>query len=120
MQDTLYCPICNSKFKNKKIIDEYLYSIDTKGNFIQRVCSSGLNHSILLISNLKKEVVFIKTSLSSNYSKFIEINFINNRSVISCTKNGNRQLIHINKSINPDFPNLSLLISKVNNYINFS
>jgi len=121
MNDTLYCPVCNNKLKNKNLPNQKLYAVDNQSDYIERTCSSGFNHSLRFFTDKKtKKVHLLKTSISPNYSRFIEIDFLNHKSKISCFKMGESEAININKIIEPDFPNLSNLKNKVDVYVKFS
>jgi hypothetical protein len=121
MKDTLYCPICNNKLKNKKLKNQNLYLINNCSDYIERTCSDGFNHTLQFFTEQKtKKVHLLKTSLNHNYSKFIEIDYLNNKSRISCFKMGKPEYIEIDKVIDTDFPKLDNLKNKINTYVAFS
>lgn len=119
MQDTLCCPICGDRMRSKK---EQAYSLILKkdSNFIERTCT-GINHCIQLVVDLcSKEIDFIKLSLTRDYSKFVLIDFVNNKSNIMCMKKGVKQSFEIHKAVVPDFPELKELKRIIDLYIVFS
>lgn len=119
MNDSKTCPICNNKFKNKTL-KKFNLIPDNPSDYIQRNCSHGLNHSLQIYLNLKsKKIDKLKTSLNKNYSRYFEIDFVNNKSKIYCLKNSETEIININRIIEPDFPNLTLLKHKVECLVNF-
>ena len=108
MEDTLTCPICNNKLRN-------LYLIDFQ---IERTCV-GINHTLQFIVK-NKQVLFLKTSLESNYSKFIDIDFVDKKCKIIMLKMSKPFYIEIPKLLEPDFPLLLSLKEKVSLYVTFS
>lgn len=120
MIDTLLCPICSNKLRNRNIKNHYAYAIDNVSNYIERTCSGGMNHSLQMLTEQDtKKVHFLKTSLNHTYSRFIEIDFLNNKSRISCLKLGKPEYIEIKKIFTPDFPELSVLKEKVETLVTF-
>lgn len=120
MNDTLKCPICKSKLKNKNLLNHNLYLTNSIGNYIQRTCS-GMNHMLQFFIEIKtKKVVGLKTSLVHDYSKFIEINFIDNKSKITCFKMGIPNNIYLPNIPRLDFPEFKELNDKINKLITFS
>lgn len=120
MHDMLACPICNAKMRNVKCPEKYLHSIDKMANYIERT-HAGMNHSVqLFVDERTKQIDFMKISLNPKYSKFIEIDFLNQKCRILCLKNGKSEYIEVNKMIEPDFPNLTKLIEKVSLYVTLS
>jgi hypothetical protein len=119
MDDAHNCPICNSvlKITNKK--DIFLSEIKTWGNFAIKICP-GANHFLKIISNDQKEMVWLMCSLNKEYTKFIIINYYQQRCLIICSKNNIRQSIAIDKLLMPDFPHLHLLKKKVDMYVALS
>lgn len=117
MDDTLFCPICGNKFRNIKLNNKTLLSINKTANFMERTCA-GTNHVLILFSDVaSKKIDFMKLSLDPKYSRFLEIDFINKKCRISCFKNSNPKYIEITNMIVPDFPKLEALKSQVELYI---
>lgn len=108
MDDTKICPICKNKFNSKSI----------NNSKFERTCS-GINHTLTIISS-SKQIESIKFSLDSKYSKFIEIDFLNNLSTITCYDNKKESKIKIPKILTPDFPKLTSLKQNVQMYISIS
>ena len=121
MHDTKVCPICGLKMRTINLKNRLLHLVNKQSDYIERTCSKGLNHTLMLFTDYKTgQVDFIKLSLNPKYSKFLEIDFINQKCRISCKKDGKTENIEINKMIYPDFPELTDLKSKVNLYVTFS
>jgi len=121
MEDVITCPICNGKLRTLRLIDKYHHVVNKTANYIERTCSQGMNHSLqLLTDETTGQVDFIKISLNHKYSRFIEIDFINQKSRISCMKAGKAEYIDVDKIWEPDFPNLTKLKEKVALFITFS
>ena len=120
MIDTNKCPICSEKLKNRKLKNHYLYFVENISDYIEKTCSNGMNHTVQIFTDVKtKKIHLLKTSLSHDYSKFIEFDFLNSKSRISYFKLGIPEYINIKKLINPDFPKLINIKDKVNTYVNF-
>ena len=120
MDDTLHCPICRRKFRTVNIENRRLYMTEKVGNWKERTCT-GPNHSLQIFSDVEsKKVDLLTLSLNPKYSKYLEIDFVNQRCRINCMKDGKSEYIHIDKMIEPDFPNLIKLKERVALYIVFS
>lgn len=120
MIDTKNCPICNQKLKNRNLKDHYLYFVDNVSDYTEKVCSNGINHTIQIFTDSKtKKIHLLKTSISHDYSKFIEIDFLNSKSRISYFKLGKPEYVNVKKIIYPDFPNLKSIKDKVDTYVKF-
>lgn len=121
MDDCLACPICANKLKNIKFCNKFFSPPLSNSNYIIRTCHAGMNHSLQFYFNDDSKLIdFLKISLSPNYSKYIEIDFLNKKSRINCYKNGKHEYISIPKMIKPDFPALTKLKEKVAMLITFS
>ena len=119
MDDTTQCPICQNKFRNIKK-NGPLHAIGKNGNYIERTCT-GMNHSLQLFTNTRtKKVDFLKLSLNPKYSRFLEIDYHNQKCRIACYKDGKPEYLEIDKMLNPDFPDLIKLREIVALYILFS
>lgn len=119
MDDSLLCPICGNKFRNVNLNNRYLHPIGKTADFIERTCSQGMNHVIQIYYDGQR-VDFVRLSLNPKYSKFLEIDFLNQKCRISCLKNGKAEYIEIPKMIEPDFPLLEKLKERVSLYVVFS
>jgi hypothetical protein len=118
MDNTSSCPICEKKLSSTNALNKD--NLDKTTTYTERKCAS-MNHSIILLINDKTDKVdFIKMSLNPKYSRFIEIDFYNNKCRINCLKNGKPEYINIPKMIVPDFPELIKLKEKVGLFITFS
>jgi hypothetical protein len=121
MDDTLACPICANKLRNIKLPNKFLHAANKTANYIARTCHNGMNHSVTFyVDEDSKQVDFIKLSLNPKYSRFIEIDFVNQKCRINCLKDSKPYYIDINKILEPDFPLLNELKSRVGLYITFS
>lgn len=120
MLDTLHCPVCNLKLKNKKLNNYHLHSVNNISDYFERNCTNGMNHFVQMFTHQKsKEVHFLKTSLAPNFTRFIEIDFLNKKSRISCFKMGQPEYIEVKKIMSPDFPFLNSLKEKVETFVTF-
>jgi hypothetical protein len=121
MDDTSDCPICNNKLRSIKLENHFLNLVDKKSTFVERTCSTGMNHHLQFFTDQEtKKVDFIKISLHHTYSRYIEINFIHQKCKVSYTKDGKSHIIEIPKLIIPDFPKLDKLKERVSLYAVFS
>lgn len=122
MQDVLTCPICSLKLESvsKKRL-RTLHWINKTSTYTEKKCVAGRNHSLLLFADkLTGKIDLIKFSIESDYSKFIEIDFVNQKCRIHCLKAGQPHYIEISSIIEPDFPNLEKLKQKVSLFVTFS
>jgi len=119
MDDFKECPICNNKLRT---VNNVSVSFDKKHKLTsERTCSKGMNHSLMIHSDIEtNQVLKIKISLAANYTKFIEINYVLNKSIILCMKDGKISPINIDKVLEVDFPDLEKLRKKVDMLIAFS
>lgn len=119
MDDCVNCLICGNKLKNINLKNYNLLLINKISNYTERTCA-GINHSLQLWSDKStSKIDFLRFSLDSNYSKFLEIDYVNKKSRLSCWKNSMPKFIYFNKIIEPDFPKLSNLIDKLSTYLLF-
>lgn len=80
-----------------------------------------MNHVIQVFYNTRsKQIDFLKLSLNPKYSRFLEIDYYNQKCRISCVRDGNIEYIDIESLIEPDFPDLVKLKEKVSVYVVFS
>lgn len=121
MDDTLVCPICENKLRTIRITNKHLFPVNKTANYAERTCSEGMNHSLQLFTDEETgQIDFLKISLNPKYSRYIEIDFINQKCRINCMKNGKSEYIDVPKMIEPDFPALVKLKERVSLYIVFS
>lgn len=121
MEDVLNCPICGDKFKNRHLNNKLLLPVGKLSNYVERLCSSGHNHIMNLWVDKKTNCVdLIKIGLDAKYSRFIEINFLQHKSRITCIKNGVYEFVDVPKLLELDFPYLAELKEKIDLYILFS
>lgn len=121
MDDVLTCPVCGSKMRNIHTDNKLLHPVGKTANYTERVCA-GHNHTISLWADKEtKQVDFLKISLNSEYSRWIEVDYVNQKCRIICrSKQGENEYIEIPKILEVDFPDLVKLKEKVSIYILFS
>lgn len=121
MEDTLLCPICGNKLRNLRLSNTFLSIIDKEGNFIERTCTQGHNHSLMLfVDEDTQKVELLKVSLTTQYSRFVEINYALGKSRLSYLKNNRAEYIDIDKVLEADFPALEKIKEKCGILITFS
>lgn len=121
MDDTLTCPVCGNRLRNIRLPNRYFQMLDKKANFIERTCTLGHNHALQFFTDEGTgEVDLLKISLTSQGTRFVEINYVLGISRISCLKNGETYYLEIEKVLEPDFPNLTKLKEKVGIFVVFS
>lgn len=109
MKDTLYCPICKVRMTSRKI--NWIINGVHQGPTTSRLCP-GFGHFVTMYIQ-KKQVVLLKVSLNSQYTRQIEIDYRFQTSKIIYDYNTISVFIHIPKLLVPDFPNLTELKEKV-------
>jgi hypothetical protein len=120
MDDVLTCPICGNKMRTSHLKNKLLHPVGKTANYAERLCN-GHNHIVQFWTDKEtKQVDMIKISLKPNYSRFIEIDYVNQKCRITCAKEGEHEYIEIPKMIEPDFPDLVSLKERVNLYVVFS
>lgn len=118
MDDTIWCPLCQNKFRNLILKDKLYHPLSKTSSFIERSCFNNKNHYMQLVTDLTtNQVDFLKFSLDPSYNKFITINYFNNECILTLVNN---TVIKIPKIIEPDFPLLLKLKQQVNLYSVFS
>ena len=118
MDDTTFCPICKNKLRAINLNQKFLHLINKTADYVERVCANGMNHTIQFFSDKSTDKIdLLKISLNPKYSVFLQIDFINKKSIIQCFKDGKSKNIEIQKIIELDFPLLSQLKNKIDLYI---
>lgn len=121
MDDVLCCPICGNKLRTSHLPNKLLHPVGKTADYAERVCSQGYNHTVTLWSDkTTKQVDMIKISLNPKYSRWLEIDYVNQKCRITCAKDGEYEYIDIPKMIEPDFPDLVKLKERVSLYVVFS
>ncbi len=120
MDDTTSCPICNNKLRSLKHPNKYLHPIAKTANFYERTCN-GINHMLQFYTDSStNKIDFIKVSLTPNYSRFVEIDFFNQKSRISYIIESKPEYVEVPKILELDFPNLIKLKEKISLYATFN
>lgn len=122
MDDTTSCPICGNKLRNVYMSHRFMHAIDKASSYVERTCVGGMNHSLQFFTDTaieKPTVDLIKVSLNPSLNRFIEINFINDKSRVYCMKDGRNEIIELPKMLELDFPDLVKLKNKINIYVVF-
>ena len=121
MQDTLNCPICQHKLQNIRTYRDFQQP-GTNSHYqlyIERKCN-GLNHTLMFFVNNETRLVdFVKVSLNPYYSRFFEINFIQESCRIAYMKESVPTYIEVPKILDLDFPHLTKLKEKIELYGKF-
>jgi uncharacterized protein YbaR (Trm112 family) len=121
MDDVLHCPICGNKLKTNHHTNKLLHPTGKTVDYAERICSEWPNHILAIWTDkASKKVDLLKFSLNPKYSRFLEIDYVNQKCRIICTKEGEIQNIEIPKMIEPDFPDLEKLKERVSLYVVFS
>ncbi len=121
MDDVSHCPICGNKLRTNHHNNKLLHPVSKTTDYAERVCSDGHNHTVTVWTDkTTKQVDLLKLSLSPKYSRFLEIDFVNQKCRVICAKDGEYEYIDIDKMIEPDFPDLVKLKEKISLYIVFS
>ena len=121
MDDILRCPICSNKLRSSHRSNYLLHPVGKTADYTSRTCSTGHSHVVVLWTDrTTKQVDLLKISLKPNYSRFVEIDYVNRRCRVTCLKDGNYEYIEIPKMIEPDFPDLVKLKERVGLYVLFS
>lgn len=121
MDDVLHCPICGNKLRTSHHTNKLLPFVNKTADYAERICSDGHNHIVVIWTDkATKKVDFLRLSLNAKYSRFLEIDYINQKCRITCAKDGEYEYINIPKMIEPDFPDLEKLKERVGLYVVFS
>jgi hypothetical protein len=90
MDDTLHCPICGKKMRTINTLDRLLHSVNKRADYAERTCTDGMNHRGLRIFTDKAtgKVDFLVLALNPKNSKYLEVDFVNQKCRINCMKNG--------------------------------
>ena|ERR1035437_7739656 len=121
MDDVLNCPICCDKLRNSHLENKWLYPIGKTANYIERLCCKSHSHIVSIYTDEKtNQVDFLRLSLNPTYDTIVEIDFVNQKSLITLIKGCDSQHIKIDKLLEVDFPNLVSLREKCNLFTLFS
>jgi uncharacterized protein YbaR (Trm112 family) len=121
MQDMLCCPICGNKLRTIRKSRKLLPMVNKTANYAERTCTLGMNHTLQIFSDEDTtQVDLLKLSLAPDYSRFVMIDFINQKCKILCFKEGVSEYIDIPKMVEPDFPELEKLKEKISMFVVFS
>lgn len=114
------CPICGNKLRSTKMIGTMLYTINKHAHYTDRLCSGSAHTLQIFVDEATGRVDLLRLSLNAVNSKYLDIDYHNQKSRISCMKNGVPHHITVDRIIEPDFPDLVKLNEKVQLYIVFS
>lgn len=122
MDDTLLCPICGKKMRTINLPDRFLNAVNKRADYTERTCTEGMNHRGLrfFADKATNQVDLLTLSLNPKNTKYLEIDFVNQKCRIRCMKDGKPEYINIDKMIQPDFPELTKLKDRVLMYVLFS
>ena len=121
MEDTLSCPICGSKLRNNYLHNQFIQVLGKTSTFVERSCTAQHNHSIrFFVDGATGKIDFLRLPLNPQCSRFIEINYLLNKSRISCWKDNKPEYLEIERVLDPDFPDLTKLREKVGIYVVFN
>lgn len=121
MDDTTNCPICGRKMRIVNLYGKMLHNVNKQADYTERTCVQSATHLLQFFADKTTgKVDFINLSLDPKNSKYLEIDFVNEKCRISCMKDGVPEYIEIPKMIVPDFPQLEKLKEKVNLFVVFS
>lgn len=109
MDDTLICPICQSRF-----FTEQIFSVKTS-QYIKRICNISNHFLYILFNKSTQKVELMKFSTDPNFSTYVENDYINSISHIDLMRNSIPMTISCPLII-PDFPNFPILKGIINKY----
>jgi hypothetical protein len=120
MDDLLHCPICNNKLRNSHLHNKFLHLVSKTSDYVERICANGHSHFLSFWTDkLTQQVDLLKVSLAPDYSRFIEIDFLNQTSRIIVVQDTNYQYIEVPQVLELDWPELIDLKKKVSLLIVF-
>lgn len=120
MNDTSSCLICGIPMRSINMKNKHLSGVNKTSDYIERTCA-GYNHTLSFWSDiLTNQVDLLKVSLNRKYSQWVDIDFINQKSRISCFNNSIPEYIYLPSVPELDFPNLLKLKEIIQLYITFS
>ena len=119
MQDMHYCPICNSKLLSTNYKNYHIPFVNNTADYVERKCVNVAGHSLVFYTQ-QNNIDFIKFSLAENFSNFIYLDFINNKSLLAYFRNGSKeQSVEVDYLLEPDFPSLKKLKHTISKYASF-
>jgi hypothetical protein len=109
--------MCGNKLINLNLTDQHLPFLHKTSSFITRNCPTGISHSYLHTTDQTTgKIDWIKLSFLPS-QRWIEINYITNKSRIVCLKDGEPDYLDIGKALEPDFPAMEKLREKISLYV---
>ena len=110
MEDLILCPICGNILRTAHLNKFHLHIVGKTANYAERTCPGAHGHSIMFWTDkTTNQIDFLKVSLNCNYSRFVEIDFLNKETRVLCSRNGKFDVINVGRLLIPDFPDLSEL-----------
>ena len=121
MNDLNHCPICFNKLRSYKVEKRYLGYLKKRALYVEKLCA-GVNHSLqIFVDSDSKKIDLLKMSLTPKYSRYIEVDFYNQRCrLLLLSKNNKTEYIEIPKILELDFPELIKTKEKIDTYVMFS
>lgn len=119
MQDMHHCPICNSKLFSSLYKNHCINFINNTADYTERKCVNVPGHSFVVYAT-NNNIHLMKFSLAENFSNFIYLDYLNNRSMLAYFRNGNKeQSVEVDYILEPDFPSLTKLRHTISKYSSF-
>ncbi len=122
MDDVENCPVCGNKLRNNHSKNKFLFPINKTSDYVERLCSHGHAHIVSFwVDKKTKKVDFLRMSVNSISSQFIEIDFVNQKCRIQMkSPNKEPHYINVDRLLPLDFPNLEKLKEKISLFVLFS
>lgn len=118
MDDIRFCPICEHKLK---IFHKSNLKNSSGKVYTEKLCIFSNHVFQYFMDKDSKNIDVLKLSLGPNYSKIIEINFIDKTTNVTIMNTSKVNLTFlIPKLLELDFPNLESLNEKIGLYMTYS
>jgi hypothetical protein len=121
MDDVVLCPICGDKMRVSHLNNKFLYPVDKTSDYTERVCAANHNHVVnLWADKATNQVDYLRFSLNKEYSRWMEIDYVNQKSRITLRMGTDYQYINIPRLLLPDFPDLVAMRDQIGLFLTFS